>query len=172
MKNSSITSTQMKKNKIKEENKFLEKYTKKRKRTEGLVWMNTELRVVCSLKLFSSKADCSFVSLSFFLMLFLLVVVLSALFAFGYCCTSPILCKLNLSSLLWFTLLMASSSGQSSKARSREATGLFTFCFSLFGTFPAVPSPRDSPVMHSSSSSMIENEERERGREKWGRSCM
>lgn len=138
-----------------------------RKRLVVCIWMNTGLRVLCCLKLFSSMDDWSLESLSFFLHPLLLLLSESVLFSLGY---SWILSKLILSTFSWwwwwrFTLMASSPFGQSSNARSRHTTALFSFCLFFFGTCPdpnPSPSPKHSPAMHSSLLSSIRERKKER----------
>lgn len=111
------------------------------------IYVYTGLRVLCSLKLFSSMDDWSLESLSFFLHLLLLLLLLS---------------ESVVSTLSW-SKLMASPFGQSSNAKSRHFTGLFSFCLPFFGTCPPIPSPKHSPVMHSSASSILRERVERRG---------
>lgn len=128
--------------------------------------MNTGLRVVCSLKISSRVADCSFVSFSFFLVPLLLLLLLSGLlFSLGCFKHNNPFALSSWSCCWWSTWIICSLLGQISNVRSKE--GSFCFCLSFFGTWPPIPSPRLRVVMHGSSSSMAEEKRRERVREKW-----
>ena len=91
-----------------------------KKKMKKCIERSTGVRVLCSLKLSSRKEDCSFVSLSFFLPLSLLL-LMESFSLFGNSSSLSIFLKLDLS-----FLLMASCFGRSANVKSKQTTG-FSF---------------------------------------------
>lgn len=120
----------------------------------------TELRVVCNLKLSSSNLDCSIVSLSFFLPLILILLLL--LFPTPALPSSWLIFEPEPMLKLWSIGPVSSSLGHKVNDKSKKALAAERLLLLLslgLSCLPAAcsptPSPRQSPVLHSSAAAMV-----------------